>query len=466
MAIDKIKNLDECKIYVKKRLEGLRRIFAQAAVGNFSENVPESKDDDEFSELYFGLQLMLEVIRKKISEYEKEIGERQEIEKRFIFRNRELSDSQKAMINILEDLQEAKTNIDQEEAKYEALLNSVGDGVMAVDSQGSVIFVNDAAEKLLGMTGEELLGNKMVDIVLEDADGNAMPVDKRPSTLAIKAGKTIHTSDYYYVKKGKARFAVSITVSPIFVGNRITGAIETFRDITKEKELDRAKSEFISIASHQLRTPVSALNWITESLRESLKGLTAKQKEYFDDFSISVNRLVKLVEDLLNVSRIELGTLKIDAKEVELNDFLKEFSDNMKSYADLKKHSLVFNPQVDEVRVKIDPRVLNDIVQNLASNAIDYSPAKSKVIIDLEKSDDCGKIFVANPGPAIPEEEQVNLFQKFYRGESGKKIKQEGTGLGLYIVKSLVENSGGKVGFSSAAGKGTVFWFTLPILKK
>lgn len=465
--VDQVKNLEEYKQHIKERLEELRPLFAKAAIGDFGEDVPMFEEDDEFTEFYTGIQTIIEVIRSKIYDFEKEVGQRHETEQHLIIRNKELSDSQKAMMNVLNDLQETKGEVEQEVAKYEALLSSIGDGVIAVDNDEAIIFINDSGAKILGLSLQDIIGRKLVDMVkMENEKGELVSRDSRLMAAAMRTGVPSSSSSYYYIPKNKKRFPVSITVNPIIFGKKIIGAIEVFRDITKEKELDKARSEFISIASHQLRTPVSALNWITESLRGSLRGLNEKQKEYFDDFSISTNRLVKLVEDLLNVSRIEMGTLKLDTKEVVLADFIDDFMKSMKPFADLKKHKLVLkNLSGTGLSVIIDPKVIYDILQNLVSNAIDYSPQSTVVTIILEEDGDYGKISVTNKGPVITEEEQSHLFQKFYRSETGKKMKQEGTGLGLYIVKSLVENSGGKVGFISQKSKETVFWFTIPLIK-
>lgn len=467
MSVDNIKNLEECKKYVQQRLEELRPLFAKVAIGDFSNDVPMPEEDDEFTELYTGIQTMIEVVRTKIADLESEVGQRQEVEQRLIARNKELAESQKAMLNILEDLQETKAAVEQEAAKYEALLTSIGDGVMAVDTNGVLIFINSSAADMLKISEQDVVGKKLVEIIrMEDASGISVPSVSRVINMTIKTGVSNSSSNYYYIRKDNNKFPVSLTVNPIIFGKKVIGAIEVFKDITREKELDKARSEFISIASHQLRTPVSALNWIAESFRASLKGLDDKQKEYFDDFSISVNRLVRVVEDLLNVSRIEMGTLKIDAEEVILSDFLKDFLKSIKPFADLNKHKVVLKElSKDRLALMIDPKVLNDIIQNLASNAIEYSPADTVVTITLEKEGNYVKISVANRGPAITEEERAHLFQKFYRGESGKKMKQDGTGLGLYIVRSLVENSGGKIDFVSGKGKETVFWFTLPLKK-
>ncbi len=467
MAIDKLKNLVECKQYARERLEELRPLFAKATIGDFSNDVPMSEEEDEFTEFYTGIQTMIEVVRNKISDLQAEVSRKQEIEQRLIARNKELDQSQKAMLNVLEDLQEAKGEVEQEESKYEALLGSIGDGVLATDAGGVIIYTNSAAEKMIGWSADELMGKKEVEIIkAENEAQKEVSTERRLISQAINGKSVSFSDDYYYVRKNKTRFPVAVNANPVFIGKKVVGAILVFRDVTKEIELDRARSEFISIASHQLRTPVSALNWITESLRASLKGLDDKQKEYFDDFSISVNRLVRVVEDLLNVSRIEMKTLKLDAKEVVVTDFMQDFLKAIKPFAELKKHKVVFK-DLSNARLSlfIDPKVLNDIVQNLASNAIDYSPSGSSVTIVLEKEGDFAKISVSNNGPTITDDERAHLFQKFYRSEAGKKMKQDGTGLGLYIVKSLVENSGGKIDFSSENGKETVFWFTLPLKK-
>ncbi|OGN27249.1 MAG: hypothetical protein A3B17_00600 [Candidatus Yanofskybacteria bacterium RIFCSPLOWO2_01_FULL_45_72] len=278
---------------------------------------------------------------------------------------------------------------------------------------------------------------------------------------------------------------------PIFVGNRVYAVLEFFseeklpqdeqmlksymlignqmgqyklRNDEREK-LDIAKSEFISLASHQLRTPIAGLCWLIEAMQFNSANLTPKQKEYLNNLSGQSKRMIELVEDLLNISRIELKSPAMaDRRIIKIGEFADKFIKSMTSYATLNKHTMSLEDKVGaSVAVEANERALNIVMQNLASNAVDYSPENTAVAIVIERADDFIKISIFNRGPAISEDEQPHLFERFYRGKSGKKMKAEGSGLGLYICKKIIEEFGGKIGFESKEGQDTCFWFTIPL---
>jgi len=246
------------------------------------------------------------------------------------------------------------------------------------------------------------------------------------------------------------------------------GASDIIRElIQKGKEIEgvnRAKTEFISIASHQLRTPVSALNWLTEALQFNSQNLNPKQQIYVRDLSAQAKRLIELIEDLLDFSRIELKTALQEKHMIDISSFINKFVKEMESYAASKKHTIILNVKIaGPLTIEINEKSLYNMFQNLVSNAIDYSPDNTEVNINLEKVDGFIKVSVSNKGPVIPDDEKPRIFERFYRGESVRKMKQEGTGLGLYVVKTVAEELGGKVGFESEEGKDTTFWFTIPL---
>jgi len=374
----------------------------------------------------------------------------------------ETENAKKALLNLTEDLNVKVEKIERDKLADDAILSSIGDGLVVVDSEGKITLINSSFEKLLGWKLEELLGKSFVEVVpMEDEAGNRILPQER-AVMRVLAGKSTDSIKAYFVRKNGTRFPVSRSVAPIKKGN-ILGAVVVFRDITKEEELDKAKTEFIYLVSHQLRTPVSALNWIIESLQISFTGMNEKQKSYFNDIKVSIARLVKLVEDLLTASRAWLGKQPLKTQKVNLADFIRDSLKTIEPYATSKAHMVKFD-KLSEVcpEIEADSELLYSVFQNLVSNAIEYSAAGTVVTIELESADGLAKISIHNDGPAIPKEEQAHLFERFFRGESVKKVKPEGTGLGLFIVKSLIEKVGGEVGFKSEEGKGTTFWFSVP----
>jgi len=236
--------------------------------------------------------------------------------------------------------------------------------------------------------------------------------------------------------------------------------------IEEERRLDEAKSQLISIASDQLQTSLVALHRLVGSLQGSLnlnKG-DEKQRLYFDSITIATRRLVKLAEDLLSVSKIQPRFLKGDRELLDVAKFIDDFVSSIEPYAILNKHTVIFTKEDNLPKAQIDSQMLYNVLQNLVSNAINYSPDETAIAIHAERDGDSMlRIAVSNKGTPIPKQEQSRLFEKFYRAESTKGMREEGTGLGLFIVKSLIESVGGKVGITSEDGNDTTFHFTVPL---
>ncbi|MBI2063373.1 MAG: PAS domain S-box protein [Candidatus Yanofskybacteria bacterium] len=371
---------------------------------------------------------------------------------------------------MLDTIQKQIKDMGNVKARSEAILLAIGDGLVVVDREKKIHLVNKAFETLTGWNEKEVLGKLIYEVLpREDENGNLMPSKDGVLTRILGATTTTTTTTtttWNYIRKDKTKFPGASTISTIVIGGKIIGAVEVFRDITEEKELERSKTEFISIASHQLRTPVSGLNWLTEALRSSSQNLNEKQTKYVGDLYTFSKRLTELIENLLDFSRIELKAKTEDKSPIEIVRFIEDFMGNMKLYADSKNHKIIFNKKMkDQLIVGISSRALYNVLQNLVSNAIDYSPGDKSVTIDLEGFGDFIKVSVCNNGPTISKEDRNHIFGRFYRTESAKKIKPEGTGLGLYVVKAVIEEAGGEVGFESEEGKDTVFWFTLPLKK-
>lgn len=236
--------------------------------------------------------------------------------------------------------------------------------------------------------------------------------------------------------------------------------------IEEERKLDQAKSQLISIASDQLQTSLVALHRLIGSLQGAMdtSKMEEKQRLYNDNITIATRRLVKLAEDLLSVSKIQPRFLREEKEKLDVVKFVQDFIESIEPYAMLNKHTVVFTKEDNLPKIQLDPQMLYNVMQNLVSNAINYSPNETAIMIHAAKEgDNMLRISVSNKGEPIPKEEQSRLFEKFYRAESTKKMKEEGTGLGLFIVKSLVESVGGKVEVVSESGKDTTFYISIPV---
>ncbi len=237
-------------------------------------------------------------------------------------------------------------------------------------------------------------------------------------------------------------------------------------DVTEEKEIDRAKSEFVSLASHQLRTPLTAINWYTEMLLEDNDRISEEQRSYLEEIHTSNQHLVGLVNSLLNVSRIEVGSLMISPEKINLVELVNDVIRFHKVIIGSKK--IKFYRRIAKnipLKFSADKRLLGIVFQNILSNSINYTPDGGSIhlSLSLDRSKKNIVFKVTDNGYGIPKNQQAKIFTKLFRADNAQKIDTSGTGLGLYIVKSIVDKSGGKIWFESAENKGTSFYVSFPL---
>lgn len=350
-------------------------------------------------------------------------------------------------------------------AIYEAMISSVGDGLAVVDKQGKIMMINPAAERLLKLNAATVVGKDYIDTVpAADIDGQILPREKRSLYTVLSTGQvfTNHTANYY-VRSDGTKFPGAITTSPIMFEGQIIGAIITFRDITHEKEVDRMKTEFLSLASHQLRTPLSAIRWFLEMLLEGDAGpLNKEQTEFLENINESAQRMIALINDLLNITRIESGRIIIDPQPTDLGKLINQILAEIKPKYTAKKQKIAVSIHPNLDKVNVDPNLIRAVYLNLINNAIKYTPHEGEITVIVSKKDNEVLSQVTDTGLGIPQKEQKRVFQKFFRASNVVKNVVEGTGLGLYLVKAIVESSHGKIWFESGEGRGTTFWFTIP----
>lgn len=370
-----------------------------------------------------------------------------------------------ATLNLLEDLQNEKRMLATEKAKDDAILRSIGDGIAVADVRGKISFLNENARIMLGM---------------KEFDPNADIAQQLPEIIDPVTSRPIARSDLalFTATHGRAvekqlllvrgehapegRY-ISMTATPIIVASVPIGAVATFRDITKEQEVDRAKTEFVSLASHQLRTPLSTINWYAEMLLAGDAGeLNDEQRKYLDEVYQGNQRMVDLINSLLNVSRLELGTFAIDPEDTDVIALAKSVLDEQ--MPQIRERSIKLTAELDRStpRLFADPKLLRMVFQNLVSNAVKYTPMGGSVAVTVLPQGEHIAITVADTGLGIPQSEQSFIFSKLYRATNARESDTDGTGLGLYIVKSVVEQAGGTIRFESLEGKGTTFFVLLP----
>ncbi|MGZ6004535.1 MAG: ATP-binding protein [Candidatus Saccharimonadales bacterium] len=372
------------------------------------------------------------------------------------------------MANLPRSLSVSKFNTTEQRAEAEALFANMGDGAIATDEFGKITRVNPSATSLLGYSEKELVGSWFPKIIVAvNEDDSLMNLIDRPITKAFLMGKPIYEKMFYRHKDGH-KFPVAVNVSPILIKGKPFGAIEVFRDITLEQEVDRMKSEFISLASHQLRTPLSAIKTYSHMLSDGFMGeLNSSQKGALNTIIGASNRMNELISTLLNITRIESGTIAVTPKTIQINRVIEELMPELSLMATGKSIRLSMNTKgASSTTIKTDPLIVKEILTNLVSNAIKYTPDEGKVDIIIHPRRTNIQIEVHDSGWGIPKEFQDQVFSKFFRAQNIVKRETTGTGLGLYLVKGLVDALGGEIWFTSDENVGTSFYFTIPRAKR
>jgi len=267
------------------------------------------------------------------------------------------------------------------------------------------------------------------------------------------------------IKKDGTKIAVADSAAPLKdKDNKVFGCVVVFRDVTKEREIDKMKTEFVSLASHQLRTPLSAIKWFLEMVLGGDAGkINEEQKELLQQASESNERMINLVNGLLNVSRIESGRLTLEPKLTDLVKLSKTVISEVNPIIKAHNQKLNFLASKDIPKVNIDPKLISQVIANLLSNASKYTPARGKIDFNIQVKDKDIIFTVKDNGMGIPQSQQNKIFEKFFRADNVVSTDTEGTGLGLYVAKAVVEASGGNIGFNSTEKKGSTFWFRLPL---
>jgi len=356
----------------------------------------------------------------------------------------------------------------------EVVIRAINDGVIALDSKGNVALMNPAAQRILGWGSHDALKLNYPS-VLKLTDDKNQPVEGKNDPIANTLGtnKEVETANIYAKTGGGKRILLSIVVSPI--GQPGEGVIVVFRDITKEHAEEREQAEFISTASHEMRTPVASIEgYLGLALNPNTAQIDAKARDFIEKAHGSAQHLGRLFQDLLDVSKADDGRLSNHPKVVDVISYVGEVVEGLRPRADEKKLRLFYKPQPDGAEnsstdrtlspvyyANVDNDHLRELVSNLVENAIKYT-LKGDVIVDVTGDDLHVTISVQDSGIGIAKEDSAHLFQKFYRIDNTATREIGGTGLGLYLCRRLAEIMNGRIWLESEIDKGSTFYLEIP----
>ncbi|MBI5912973.1 PAS domain S-box protein [Candidatus Azambacteria bacterium] len=379
----------------------------------------------------------------------------------------ELRDGEIATLNILEDTRELELTLESERDRLSHIIASMNEGLVFIDNAYRIILANPVAANMLEIAVEKAPGINLIDITTLWKGNKKLSTEERFSTKALTTGKPVFASladDIFIETQSGRKFPVAFMISPLTEKNDATEAVIVFRDITEEKNLAEAQKSFASVASHQLRTPLTAVQWNLELLMGKEVGtLTDKQKQFALDAYEGAEKLVETINLLLSLTRVESGFVQIDPSPIAIPDFMRAIADELAPLAAQKELTLTMREPQDPIpHIMLDAPMLREVAVNILSNAIRYSNPGGAVEVAFETSDSAVTISVKDNGIGIPAAQHSRIFEKFFRADNAIRKTADGTGLGLNLAKALVTLWHGTLWFASEEGKGTTFYFTIP----
>lgn len=370
--------------------------------------------------------------------------------------------------------QELASELSQVAGKSDVVINAITDGVLALNSQGNIQLINPAAQEMIGWGKQDavMLNYKSV-LKLTDAKGGELAPATDPVVRVLATNEEIRTNDLMLITSSGKKLLVSLVVTP--VGQPGSGVIVVFRDITKEKTEEKQQAEFISTASHEMRTPVASIEgYLGLALNPATAQIDVKARDYITKAHESAQHLGRLFSDLLDVSKAEDGRLSNNPSVVDVVAFTHDIVQGLRPKAEAKGLALIFKPLPDGNEAEVTTRRLNpvfyvnvdndhlrEVIANLVENGIKYT-LRGTVTVDVGGDGEHVVVSVEDSGIGIPAEDLPHLFQKFYRVDNSDTREIGGTGLGLYLCRRLTEAMEGRIWVESVYKQGSTFYVELP----
>lgn len=374
-----------------------------------------------------------------------------------------------------------EANLQNEKAKSDIILRAIDDGVVLIDAHGVIRHYNQGAADIMGWQREEAEGLDWRSVFRFTNDrGETVNDDDTPFNRAFRDTITVRENSLNIVSKSGKAIATSFTVSPLSDSTPPAGLVGVFRDVTKERAEENQRAEFISTASHEMRTPVAAIEgYLSLALNDKVATIDSRAREYLNKAHDSTKHLGQLFQDLLTSAKAEDGRLASRPRILELGEFTEKLAGDLRFSAEKKNLFMEFvfgNSAITDTSkgstsgtmnirplyyVRVDPDRIREVITNLFDNACKYTD-HGKVTLGITANDSVVQLYVRDTGAGIPAEDVSHLFQKFYRVDSSATRTVGGTGLGLFISRKIVEMYHGRIWVESEFGKGSTFYINLP----
>jgi PAS domain S-box-containing protein len=365
----------------------------------------------------------------------------------------EVGDLARSFDSLAESLQSTLGDLRREQARLRGILASVAEGIVAVDAEGRVTLLNPQAAALLGLDQSQTVGAAIGDL----------PVSEHVSRQFIEClhGNTLCTAEF---ELSHPQRSLVLHVAPVRAGEgERWGAVAVVRDVTTARRLEAMRRQFISDASHEIRTPLTSIGGFAAAIADGTAATPEQRTRGAALIVREVERLNRLVDDLLDLSRIESGAVELKVGEVDVGELIRAAAEAFEAQAREKRIHVELDLAHDLPAVRADSDRVYQVLANLLSNALRFNRADGKIAIAAWEADGQVRVEVQDTGPGIAAEQLPNIWERFHRADSSRARDEGGTGLGLAIVRSIVRAHGGEVQADSEVGKGSTFSFTLPI---
>ena len=375
------------------------------------------------------------------------------------------------MLSADNEKKEYKNELSELASKSEVIVDAIGDGVITINSNGLVQLINPAAQALIGWSKQDALTLNYKSVLqLVNQKNEELDTINDPIQQVLNTNQQIRTNNLSLITKTGKKLMISLVVSP--VGDMGSGIIAVFHDITSEKAEEREQAEFISTASHEMRTPVASIEgYLGLAINPQTAQIDERARDYIQKAHASAQHLGRLFQDLLDVSKADDGRISNNPKVINIVTFIHDIAQGLQEKASEKGIRLIYKPMPDDnimdkniapvFSVNLDNDHIREVINNLIENAIKYTP-KGEVVIDVTGDEDHVVISIKDSGIGIPAEDMPHLFQKFYRVDNKDTREIGGTGLGLYLSRRLVELMGGRIWAESVYTQGSTFFVELP----
>ncbi|MEO3402371.1 PAS domain-containing protein [Mucilaginibacter sp. CAU 1740] len=365
----------------------------------------------------------------------------------------------------LEDIITEKTSLEENlranERRLQGILDTMAEGVVIVNCTGQPTYANPMAQKIMGMTEEQFTNRQYNDVKWQNQrlDGSVLAREDHPMHIVLQTGRSVYDQEIGIVFSDREKIYISINAAPLIDAHeQISGCIVTFTDVTNRVKTLREKDDFISVASHELKTPITSLKASLQILSKLIPADAGLQAKMTQQANRSLDKLSDLVNKLLNTNRVSQGQFQIHKTTFNLTELIDDCCQHLRT---TETHAVTLTGN-QNLEICADEQLIDQVIVNLLNNAVKYAPNSKEIIIDVKKDEARVKTSVTDFGPGIPEDKQQHIFDRYYRADHDTHIS--GIGLGLYICAEIIRKHGGEIGVISELGKGSTLWFTLPLM--